>query len=188
MAAKPGPRKRPGKSSPRPARGKTSGKSSTRPPPARAAKPAGDVPNGKTIERSVTINRPAAELFAFWRDFSNLPRFMENLESVRVLSPRKSHWVARGPGGVRAEWDAEITAEKPGEMIQWRSTSGDFANSGVVHFSPAPADRGSHVTVVATYAAPGSRIFGALSRLVGQDPDSIVRESLRRFKRIMEAE
>jgi len=192
MAAKSNPDKRVAKTSAKTTRRKAGVKSLTRRAPAKAAKavqPGGSA--GTTIERTVTIGRRPAELFDYWRDFSNLPRFMKNLDSVQVLSARKSHWVARGPGGVKAEWDAEITAEKPGEMIQWRSTSGSFANSGVVYFSPAPADGGSYVKVVATYAAPPGRFGGALSRLgrlVGHDPDSIVREALREFKRIMESD
>ncbi|MBA3356331.1 MAG: SRPBCC family protein [Pyrinomonadaceae bacterium] len=76
------------------------------------------------MEKSVTINKPPAELYSFWREFRNLPRFMKYLESVTTLDSGRSHWMAKGPGGEKVEWDAEIYNEKENELISWRSLPG----------------------------------------------------------------
>ena len=87
------------------------------------------------IGRTVTINRPRHELYAFWRDFRNLPLFMENIESVDVLDERRSHWVVQGPAGQTVEWDSVIVEDVPDELIAWRSDEGaDVPNSGRIEF------------------------------------------------------
>lgn len=147
------------------------------------------VPYGKgtQVEKSVTINAPRETIFTFWRNFENLPRFMENLESVKVLDPNRSHWVVKGPAGLDAEWDAEIINEVPNELIGWRSIEGSQVdNAGSVHFTPAMGGRGTEVKVVLRYDPPGGKIGAAISRLFGEDPEKQVQEDLRRFKQLME--
>lgn len=140
------------------------------------------------VERSVTILKPRAEIYSFWRDFTNLPRFMMHLEQVTPSGDGRSHWVARAPGGRTAEWDAEITDDIQDERIAWRSTSGSMiANSGSVQFRDAPGDRGTVVTVRMLYDAPGGRVGAAIARLFGENPDQQVREDLRHLKQMMEA-
>ena len=143
---------------------------------------------GITVERVVTVNRPAHELYGFWRDFTNLPRFMNHLASVSVLDDRHSHWVSRAPLGTRVEWDAEISDEQPDELLAWRSLPGsDVANDGSVRFSPAPAGRGTEVRVRLNYHPPAGPAGLAVAKLFGEEPDQQVREDLRRFKAVMEA-
>ncbi|MBK5260302.1 MAG: DUF2892 domain-containing protein [Thermoanaerobaculia bacterium] len=147
------------------------------------------VPYGKGIrvEKSMTIDASAADLYTFWRDFENLPRFMKNLESVKVTGGNRSHWIAKGPLGSNAEWDAEIINEIPNELIGWRSLEGsDINNAGSVHFTPATGGRGTVVKVVLRYDPPGGVAGAAISRLLGEDPEYQVQEDLRRFKRIIE--
>ncbi len=143
---------------------------------------------GNKIEEAVTIaTRPRDELFQFWRNFENLPRFMDNLESVTVLDDRRSHWVAKGPLGTRVEWDAEIHNEIEDELIAWRSLPGaDVDQAGSVHFSPV-VNRGTEVRVVMRYAAPGGKFGGTVAHLLGEDPQRQVADDLRRFKQVMEA-
>lgn len=147
------------------------------------------VPYGKGIrvEKSMTIDASAADLYTFWRDFENLPRFMKNLESVKVTGGNRSHWVAKGPLSSKAEWDAEIINEIPNELIGWRSLEGsDIDNAGSVHFTPATGGRGTVVKVVLRYDPPGGAAGAAISKLLGEDPEFQVQEDLRRFKRIIE--
>jgi uncharacterized membrane protein len=143
---------------------------------------------GIKVERSVVIDRPAEELYAFWRDFENLPRFMEHLESVTVLTPLRSRWTARGPAGSRVSWEAEIHNEQPNELIAWRSLpNSDVPNAGSVHFTPT-ADAGSTVVrVVLSYAPLAGRLGAAVARLLGEEPHIQVQEDLRRFKQVMES-
>ncbi|MCU1350108.1 MAG: hypothetical protein JWO56_3138 [Acidobacteria bacterium] len=147
------------------------------------------VPYGKGIrvEKSATIDAPATELYAFWRNFANLPRFMSHLESVTVIDDKRSHWVARGPAGIDAEWDAEIINEIPNELIGWRSVEGSRVdNAGSVHFTRAPGGRGTMVRVLLRYDPPGGVLGGLFAKLFGEDPARQVQEDLRKFKQLVE--
>ncbi len=139
------------------------------------------------VERSVTIEKPRAELFAFWRNFENLPRFMEHLVSVRVDSPTRSHWQAKAPAGRTVEWDAEIVNEVPDEIIAWKSVGEpDVSNAGAVNFSDAPGGRGTVVRVTLDYEPPAGRVGAILSHFFSEEPDRQIREDLRKFKQLME--
>lgn len=142
---------------------------------------------GIRVEKSVTIHRPRGELFQFWRNFENLPRFMDHLESVTVIDDRRSHWVVRGPAGTRVEWDAEIHNEIPDELIAWRTLPGaEVDHAGSVHFDPS-GGAGTDVRVILRYAPPAGEVGAAAARLFGQDPAQQVEDDLRRFKQVMEA-
>ena len=139
------------------------------------------------VERSVMIDKPRAALFAFWRDFQNLPRFMEHLVSVRVDSPTRSHWVAKAPAARTVEWDAEIVNEVPNEIIAWKSVGApDVSNAGAVNFSDAPGGRGTIVRVTLDYEPPAGRVGAVLSHFLSEEPDRQIREDLRKFKQLME--
>jgi uncharacterized membrane protein len=139
------------------------------------------------VERSVTIDKPRAELFAFWRNFENLPRFMEHLVAVRVDSPTRSHWEAKAPAGRTVEWDAEIVNEVPNEIIAWKSVGEpDVPNAGSVNFSDAPGGRGTIVRVTMDYEPPAGRLGAILSHFFSEEPDHQIREDLRKFKQLME--
>ena len=143
--------------------------------------------HGTKVEKSVTIDRPPAELYGFWRNFENLPRFMKHLESVKVSGDERSHWVAKGPAGTSVEWDAEVYNEKENEMIAWRSLEGsEVANAGSVHFEPAAGGRGTVVRVVLKYDPPAGKLGAAVARLFGESPSQQIDEDLRRFKQLME--
>ncbi|MCU1227869.1 MAG: cyclase/dehydrase [Acidobacteria bacterium] len=147
------------------------------------------VPYGRGIrvEETVTIDAPADRLFAFWRNFENLPRFMEHLKSVTVIDDKRSHWVAKGPAGSDAEWDAVIINEVPNELIGWRSVDGSQVdNAGSVHFSSAANGRGTIVKVVLRYDPPAGKVGAAIAKLFGEDPAHQVTEELRTFKQLME--
>ncbi len=139
---------------------------------------------GRRVERCVTIMRPPEELYREWRNLARLPELMQHVESVTVLDDARSHWIARGAGGVVVEWDAELVADQPGRLIAWRSMEGaDIDNAGSVAFTPAPGGRGTEVRVIVSYAAPG-RLGAAVTSLLKIDRQ--VREDLRRFKQRME--
>jgi uncharacterized membrane protein len=143
---------------------------------------------GIKVERAVTINKSPGELYRFWRNFENLPRFMEHLKSVTIIDNTHSHWIANAPGGTSVEWDAVIINERENELIAWRSVEGaDIGNAGSVHFTPAPGGRGTQVRVVLEYDPPVGRAGAIIARLFGEEPDQQVREDLRHFKEIMEA-
>ncbi|MEP6913319.1 MAG: SRPBCC family protein [bacterium] len=138
------------------------------------------------VEKSIIIDKTPEELYSFWRDFENLPRFMDHLESVNSVGFNRWHWVVKGPVGIRPEWDAEIYNEKPNELIAWRSLDGTVTNAGSVHFEPAPGETGTQVKVVLNYNAPGGKVSALLAKLFGQEPGQMIEGDLRRLKQILE--
>jgi uncharacterized membrane protein len=148
------------------------------------------LPRDRTIrvQKSITVNRSPEELYRFWQHFENLPRFMNHLQSVQVAGEKRSHWKAKAPAGMTVEWDAEIIADRPNELIAWRSLEGaDVDNAGSVHFKPAPGGRGTEVRVEMQYIPPGGVIGATIAKLFGEAPEQQVQEDLRRFKQLMEA-
>jgi uncharacterized membrane protein len=144
--------------------------------------------HGFKVERSVTINRSPEELYHFWRNLQNLPRFMSHLESVRNEGNLRSHWVAKAPLGYRVEWDAEIITDRPNELIGWRSLLGSTVdNAGSVHFVRAPGGRGTEVRVSLKYDPPAGKVGATIARLFGESPEVQVEEDLRRLKQVMES-
>lgn len=143
---------------------------------------------GTKVEQTVIINRPVLEVYRFWRNFENLPRFMDHLEAVTVIDETRSRWVARGPGGTRVEWDAVIHNEIDDELIAWRSLPGsEIDNAGSVHFTPTPDGAGTEVRVALSYEPPAGKLGVAVARLLGEEPSKQVAEDLRRLKQVMDS-
>ncbi len=139
------------------------------------------------VRRSIAINRPVEELYAFWRNLENLPRVMSHLEAVQSQGDRRSHWIAKGPGGSDVEWDAEISEEQPNERIAWRSLEGSEVHTeGVVEFESLPAGRGTLVRVDLQYRPPAGQVGVAIAKLFVEEPERQIKEDLRRFKQLME--
>jgi uncharacterized membrane protein len=143
-------------------------------------------PAGVLVEEVVTINAPAARLFSFWRNLEQLSRFMDHLVSVNQMDERRSHWVAKAPGGRTVEWDAEIINEIPGELIGWRTLDGDVVSAGSVRFKPAAGNRGTEVRVRLQYDPPAGKLGATVAWLLGHEPSQTIRDDLRRFKQLME--
>ncbi len=136
---------------------------------------------------TVTIDRPPEDLYAFWRDFSNLPRFMENIEAVRGNGNGHSHWVVKGPNG-SLEWDSEIVEDEPGRRIVWRSVGdADVDNAGIIEFKPAPPGRGTEVRALISFKAPMGGPGRMVAGMMQKDPHIQAKRDLRRFKQLMEA-
>lgn len=142
---------------------------------------------GIRVQRSITINRLPEDVYAFWRDFQNLPRFMRHLESVQMTEDGRSHWKAEAPAGMSVEWDAEMTEDRPNELIAWRSLEGaEVENSGRVQFARAPGGRGTEVAVDLHYSPSGGVITAKLAKLFHRAPGQEVNDDLRSFKQVME--
>jgi uncharacterized membrane protein len=141
---------------------------------------------GHTAHASITVARPRGEVYRFWRDFQNLPRFMQHLERV-VSYGALSHWEAKAPFGRSIEWDAELVEDRPDERIVWRTVVGSNVDaSGSVRFTDAPGDRGTEVTVELNYVAPAGALGRTVAKVFGEEPEQQVRDDLRRFKQVLE--
>lgn len=138
------------------------------------------------VEKVIAIDRSPDELYSFWRQFENLPRFMRHLESVQQTAPKRSLWRAKGPAGTSVQWEAEIVDERPGELISWRSLPGaDIDNSGSVRFETAPSG-GTLVRVKLQYDPPGGLFGASIAKMLGEEPELQVQRDLYRFKQVME--
>ncbi|HYK41695.1 MAG TPA: SRPBCC family protein [Thermoanaerobaculia bacterium] len=139
------------------------------------------------VDESVTVNRPAGDLYRYWRNLENLPRVFSHLMAVREIDSRRSQWAARAPAGAIVEWEAEIVAEREGEVLSWRTVEGsDVVHRGSVRFRSAPGERGTVVSVSLEWVPPAGPAGRAFAKLLGEDPGSRLREDLRRFKQVLE--
>jgi uncharacterized membrane protein len=143
---------------------------------------------GVHVHEAITINRPLAEVYRFWHVFENFPTFMSHLESVETIDNHRSRWRAKGPAGLRVEWEAEIIGDRENEWIAWRSVEGsDIQHSGAVRFEHAPGARGTEVHVQLQYNPPAGVLGRTVARLFGEDPERQIRDDLRRFKQLLES-
>jgi len=143
---------------------------------------------GADFARStLLVNATPDQVFAFWRNFENLPRFMHHLKSVKDLGGNRSQWIAYGPAGATVEWTADIVAETPGKLIAWRSAEGsDVQMDGSIEFRKAPAGRGTFVDATVQYRPPAGALGTRVAKLFGKDPSFLIEQDLRRFKALIE--
>ncbi|MFG6281625.1 SRPBCC family protein [Sphingomonas sp. S6] len=146
-----------------------------------------DAKGSSAIASAVTINRPVAEVYAYFRDFANLPSFMENVISIEVTDEKTSHWTVKAPAGATVSWDARITQEEADRLIAWTSEPGaEVPNSGRVTFRDA-GPRGTVVTATIAYDPPGGVIGKVIAKMFQREPAIQARRDLARFKQLMEA-
>lgn len=139
------------------------------------------------VGRAVTINRPRAELYAFWRDFQNLPRFMENIEKVEPAGPGRWRWIIAAPAWQSVEVETEIVKDVESELIAWRSVEGSQIDTeGRVTFRDTPNGRGTVVEAIVAYKPPAGEVGRVIAKLFGREPEIQGRRELKRFKMLME--
>jgi uncharacterized membrane protein len=144
-------------------------------------------PSTIKVTKAITIDRAPADVYGFWRNLQNLPRFMEMIEWVQPLDNRRSHWRGRVPGGASFEWDSEIVDDQINERIAWRSAATAlWPNTGEVRFAPAPGGRGTQVTLTMESRPPGGAAVAAAARLVAKAPEMVMLGDLRRCKQLLE--
>ena len=138
------------------------------------------------VKTSVSLNKPRAEVYSFWRKLENLPKFMKHLEKVEEIDQTRSKWTAKGPAGVGSvSWEAEIVEDHQNEFISWRSLPGSTVdNAGQVRFVETP--RGTDIRVQMTYRLPGGDVGGAAARLVSPMAEKMMRDDVRDLKKVME--
>jgi len=139
------------------------------------------------VERMIVIERPIGEVYEYWRNLEQLPRFMRHLASVRELDSQRSHWQANAPAGMTVEWDAEIVQDLPNKRLSWRSLpDSEVMNSGVVHFREL-SDGATEVRVFLAYAPPAAALGATVARLLGEEPGEQIEEDLQRLKHLLES-
>jgi uncharacterized membrane protein len=163
------------------------------PRPPHKAKRRSDMPTlaggrGLHVERSVTVERSPDDVYRAWRDLESLARLLPDyLVSVTPSDAGRTRWIVAGPAGLRASWEAELTADEPSRLLAWRSVAGSNVDiGGSVRFDLAPGERGTEIKVILTYAPPAGRLGAIAAALTGGGGDRLVREALRRFKQLQE--
>ena len=153
------------------------------------ARLAADPPALIRVTKSISIDRPPGELYAFIRKLDKLPVVLRHVESVHQVERDRAHWVASGAGdGVHLEWDADVTTDLPGELVAWQSVAGaEVPNQGFIDLKPLARGQGTLVTVHVQYGKGRRRSSAALAELFHGDPDAELEEDLRRWKRLMES-
>ena len=142
---------------------------------------------GHAAVRAVTIGKPREEVYAFFRRFSNLGRFMENIERVEEADATTSHWVVKAPAGRTVAWDAVVTADEPGRLIAWETAPGaDVKNHGRVEFRDAPGGRGVELHAAIVYEPPGGALGKIVAELFQMEPGQQAHRDLRRLKMLLE--
>lgn len=135
--------------------------------------------------RTVTINKPRRELYDYWRDFKNLPHFMEHVQDIEI-SGDSLVWTFAAPMG-EVSVDARIIDDREGEIIAWESTpESQIEAHGHVRFRDAPANRGTEVEAQVAYIPPAGRVGQWIAKAFQTDPAIQGRRELKRFKMLME--
>jgi uncharacterized membrane protein len=143
---------------------------------------------GVKVDRSIVVNAPPERIYAVWRNFQNLPRFMSHLQKVEVVDRTRSRWTVKTPAGINIGWDAEIINEIPNELIAWRSVDSMVVrHAGSVHFDRAPDGRSTLLRVSLQYDPPGGELGHAVLRFIGENADGQIAQDLIGFKRAVEA-
>ena len=144
--------------------------------------------DGEIAVRAVTIGKPREEVYGFFRRFSNLGRFMENIERVDELDAGRSHWVVKAPAGQTVEWDAVLTRDEPGRLIAWETEEGaQVRNHGTVEFRDAPGDLGVEVHATIVYEPPGGGLGKMVAEMFAMEPGMQAKRDLRRLKMLLES-
>jgi len=133
----------------------------------------------------VEVQAPLQEVFTYWSNFENFPKFMSNIEEVRMTGQDTSHWRVKGPLGKSVEFDAKTTEMDPSRGIGWNTVEGEVMTSGEVRFEEVLPDR-TRVEVTMNYADPPGGKVGEVVANVLSDPEKSVREDLQNFAGIVD--
>jgi len=139
------------------------------------------------IRVSSTINKPVKEVYAFWRDLENLPKFMNHLESVKPLNWNVSEWTAKGPAGIgKLTWNAEIIKDEKEKLLSWSSLEdASVKNVGKVIFKPK--GKATEIDVTISYQAPLGIAGESAAKLLNPFFEKMVRDDITNFKTYLES-
>ncbi len=139
------------------------------------------------VRRSITVGKPAHEVYRFWREPQKLAQIMGNFVEVTPVSEDRAHWRVRGPFGRSMEWDTRVLEDRPGEVLRWESLEGaPLPNEGSVYFRSVPADRGTEATLFLRFNPPGGTLGTRVMKRLGIVPRAFADRTLRRFKSLAE--
>lgn len=139
------------------------------------------------VERTITVGKPADELYEMWRDPEQLSRVMGHFADVSPVDGDRLHWTASGPFGRDMEWKTRFVESRSGEFLRWESLEdAAVANEGSIRLASAPADQGTEVTLRLRFDPPGGRLGHAAMEFAGFVPAVLAKKALHRFKSLAE--
>jgi len=146
-----------------------------------------DKSSNVNIRINSVIDRPVNEVYSFWRDFENLPKFMTHIESVKPLSYTTSKWTAKGPAGIGTlSWKAEIVKDEKDRLISWNSLpDSSIQNAGKIVFRPS--GNGTEIIVTISYHAPLGIAGEGAAKLLNPYFEKLVKEDILNFKTYLES-
>lgn len=146
-------------------------------------------PEAINITEDITVNAPREKVYAFWRELSNLPKFMGHLKQVEEIGTDVSIWRANTPGGlIDLKWNAEITREEEGKYIGWQSVEGSMVdNAGKVEFRDTLNGTGTEIHIEIDYFPPAGSVGRGIASLFNGVFEKMIREDVKNFKSYAEA-
>lgn len=138
------------------------------------------------VTKSIIVQGDPAGLYRIWSKFESFPHFMKYIESVEHTGDDTSHWIMKGPLGMRVQWHAEMTRSEENKRIAWSTKDGEgtITTSGQVTFNPLPAGE-TEVVATVQYVAPAGKAGAAVAKLFS-NPEARLEEDLRNFKAFAE--
>lgn len=137
------------------------------------------------VQESIEVQAPLQDVYSYWSNFENFPRFMENIEEVRMTGEDTSYWKVKGPLGTSVEFDAKTTEMNPEQGVGWNTVDGQVMTSGEIRFQEVQPDR-TRVEVTMNYAdPPGGKAGEAVANILS-DPEKSMSQDLENFAGIVE--
>jgi uncharacterized membrane protein len=139
----------------------------------------------KSIEASIVIRRPLEDVFAFFRDFTNLPKFMGDVMVVEPIDRTTSRWTIQGPLRIHGKWTIRVTEERVNELVRYElDVLRALKIRWEVQFRRGPSSGETEVREIMT--GPLGRFSRAAMSLIGKHPAEEVSSNLHRLKQLME--
>jgi uncharacterized membrane protein len=137
------------------------------------------------MRRSIEVAAPVEEVFDFWRNFSNFPKFMSYIRNVSVDDSGTLTWTAKAPGGTQLRWRTRVLAIQPNQKIIWKSIPGALvATEGIVQMHST--EFGTRLEIELLYAPPAGALGYAVAHILGFDPRGHFEKDLQKMKNLIE--
>lgn len=138
------------------------------------------------VNESIEVQAPVAEVYRYWSNFENFPKFMQNVEEVRMTGQDTSHWKVKGPLGKSVQFEARTTEMSPNRGVGWNTDEGEVMTSGEAKFEEIAPDR-TRVEVTMNYADPPGGKIGEVAANMLSNPEKNMQEDLQNFAQIVES-
>ncbi|SFD98362.1 YgaP-like transmembrane domain [Flavobacterium phragmitis] len=147
-----------------------------------------DKASNVNIRLNVVINKPVGEVYDFWRNLENLPKFMSHLSGIKTIDENTSEWTAKGPGGIGSiSWIAKIAKDRKDKLLSWFSVDGStIRNAGKVIFK-AHGHTATELDITISYHAPLGIAGESAAKLLNPYFEKLVEADILSLKKHLES-